>query len=77
MQINIVEHITESLDKGKFAYGVFVDLQKAFDTVDHEILLAKLDHCGIWGIENDWFKSYLSDRFQFVSISNCKFKLKL
>ena len=42
--INIVERIRESLDVGKFACGVFVDLQKAFDTVDHEILLSKLDH---------------------------------
>jgi len=47
-----VELIRESLDKGEFACGVFVDLQKAFDTVDHEILLAKLDHYGICGIEN-------------------------
>ena len=74
--INIVERIRESLDVGKFACGVFVDLQKAFDTVDHEILLSKLDHYGIRGIENDWFKSYLSDRFQFVNIANIKSKLK-
>ena len=45
--INIVERIRESLDNGEFACGVFVDLQKAFDTVDHEILLAKLNHYGI------------------------------
>ena len=50
-------------------YGIFVDLQKAFDTVDHNILLAKLKHYGIYGIGNDRFKSYLSDRRQFVSIT--------
>ena len=44
--------------------------KKAFDTVDHEILLAKLDHYGIHGTENAWFKSYLSGRTQFVKISN-------
>ena len=47
--INIVDLIRETIDRGKFACGVFVDLQKAFDTVDHEILLTKLDHHGICG----------------------------
>ena len=50
-------------------YGIFVDLQKAFDTVDHNILLAKLEHYGIFGVANDCFKSYLSGRRQFASIS--------
>ena len=47
----------------------FADLQKAFDTVDHKILLAKLNHYGIRGVSNDWFKSYLSNRNQYVSIN--------
>ena len=75
--INIVERLRESLDKGEFACGVFVDLQKAFDTVDHKILLAKLEHYGIRGTTNQWFKSYLSDRYQFVVISNSKSKYKV
>ena len=68
---------SDSLDKGEFACGVFVDLQKAFDTVDHKILLSKLDHYGIRGIANCWFKSYLSNRSQFVSIGNFKSVLRL
>ena len=45
----------------------FIDLKKAFDTVSHDILLEKLNHYDIRGIANDWFRSYLSDRTQFVS----------
>ena len=67
--INITENIREALDDGNIGCGVFVDLQKAFDTVDHQILLEKLNHYGIHGVSNDWFKSYLSNRNQYVSIN--------
>ena len=46
-----------------------MDLQKAYDTVDHKILLHKLEYDGTRGVCNDWFKSYVSDRKQFVSIN--------
>ena len=58
-----------ALDEGIIGCGVFVDLQKVFDTVDHQILLAKLNHYGICGVSNDWFKSYLSNPNQYVSIN--------
>ena len=67
--ISITEKIREALDNDNFACGIFVDLQKAFDTVNHEILLKKLEHYGIRGISNDWFRSYLHNRKQFVSIN--------
>ena len=60
-------NIRKALDDEKIGCGVFIDLQKAFDTVDHQILLAKLNHYGIHGVSNDWFKSYLSTRNQYVS----------
>ena len=49
----------EALDDRNVSCGVFVGLQKAFDAADHQILLAKLNHYGIHGVSNDWFKSYL------------------
>ena len=67
--ISITENIRKALHDGNTNCGVFVDLQKAFDTVDHQILLAKLNHYGIRGVSNDWFKSYLSNRSQYVSIN--------
>ena len=66
--INTTENIRKALDDGNIGCGVFVDLQKAFDTVDLQILLAKLNHYGICGVSNDWFKSYLSNRSQYVSV---------
>ena len=66
--INITENIRKALDDGNIGCEVFVDLQKAFNTVDHQILLVKLNHYGIRGVSNDWFKSYLSNRNQYVFI---------
>ena len=66
---NLTESITKAPDEGNFFYGLFVDLEKAFDTVDHNILLKKQDHYGVRGTSNKWFESYLTDRKQFVSIN--------
>ena len=64
----ITETIKESIDKGKYGCGIFIDLRKAFDTVNHGILLKKLEHYGIRENTLDRFQSYLSDRKQFVDI---------
>ena len=58
-----------TIDSGKFGCDIFVDLRKAFDTVNHDILLSKLEHYGIRGNELNWFRSYLSDRKQYVSFN--------
>ena len=67
--ISLTETIKSSLDKNRFGCGIFIDLQKAFDTVNHDILLKKLEHYGIRGTALSWFQSYLSNRKQFVSIN--------
>ena len=58
------------MDSGKYTCGIFIDLKKAFDTVNHSILLAKLENYGIRGLINTWFKSYLTDRRQSIEIDN-------
>ena len=70
--INITENIRKALEDGNIGCGVFVDLQKAFGTVDHQILLVKSNHYGICGVSNDWLKSYLYNHNQYVSINGYK-----
>ena len=62
--ITLVERVTKALDTGKYIVGVFLDLKKAFDTVDHCILLNKLEKYGTRGNILNWVKSYLSFRVQ-------------
>ena len=68
--MSITENIQSQLDQNKFCVGIYVDLKKAFDTADHEILLKKLSHYGIRGIANEWFCSYLTKIKQYVIIRN-------
>ena len=67
-----MEEISSSLDAKKFSIGVFIDLKKAFDTVNHALLIDELEFYGVLGPENMWLKSYLHDRKQFVQIDDCK-----
>ena len=54
---------------GKFGCGIFIDLKKAFDTVNHKILLTELEYCGVSDILLNWFESYLTGRKQYVSFN--------
>lgn len=64
--MEITEKIKESIDNGNYGCGIFIDLKKAFDTVNHKILLMKLEHYGVRGSYLQWFESYLTNRKQFV-----------
>ena len=68
----LLKKIRQACDSVNFACGVFLDLQKAFDTANHYILLEKLEHYGIRGITNSWFQSYLNDRMQFTTVNKCQ-----
>ena len=75
--IHMTEAIRSALDSGNVTCGIFVDFAKAFDTVNHEILLKKLDNFGFRGVVNDWFRSYLTDRKQKVVINGFESKSKI
>ena len=67
--IKLTDHILKSFDEHKYTVGIFLDLAKAFDTVDHSILLRKLFHYGIRGMPYQWLSSYLNNRKQYVNFN--------
>ena len=74
--IIIMDKITQALQNKENVIGVFLDFSKAFDTVNHNILLQKLYKYGVRGSSHQWFASYLCDRKQFVSFNNISSSLK-
>ena len=68
----IIEHTSflyNNVGQDNLVFSLFLDFKKAFDCVDHHILLSKLECYGIGDLSLDWFKSYLSNRSQYVSIN--------
>ena len=68
--IEIIENIRDCMDNKNYGCGIFIDLKKAFDTVNHNILIQKLEHYGVRGKNLDWFASYLKGRTQFTFCNN-------
>jgi hypothetical protein len=64
------DRIVKAIASKKFCLGLFIDLSKAFDTLNHSILITKLQHIGIRGTPLNWFHSYLTKRHQYVSFKN-------
>ena len=69
--IQITEQITSSIENGKYGCGICIDLRKAFDTVNHAILLRKMEHYGIRGMALQWFKSYLNGHASALKEISC------
>ena len=63
------ESIKQSIDNHKYGCGIFLNLQKAFDTVNQNILVKKLEHYGVRGNVLDWFRSYLCGRSHYVTVN--------
>ena len=68
----LITKISQGIKNKEFTIGIFLDLSKAFDTVNHDILIHKLDYYGIRGIALNWFKNYLSERRQIVKLKTVR-----
>ena len=75
--MDVVDYCYKTLDEGNKMLGIFFDLQKAFDTCDHDILLEKLYYYGIRGLMFDWFKSYLNSRQQYTIVNGVSSSLNV
>ena len=69
--LELVDRISQYLDNGKLTVTVYLDLSKAFDTINHEILLKKLEYYGFTDTPLKWFRSYLHNRQQYVFFNGC------
>ena len=78
--VNAISELTAKIlngfDKREYTLAVFLDLSKAFDTINHKILINKLEYYGVRGVVLDWFKSYLNTRKQYVEYNNVKSDLQ-
>lgn len=68
--MKLIDHILTAQGKGDFTISVFLDLRKAFDTIDHNIMLEKLNRYGIRNVSNNCFISYLTGREQYTCVNN-------
>jgi len=74
--MQVVDKLNKAVENNESTIGIFLDLSKAFDTIDHNILLYKMKHYGFRGVVYDWFESYLNNRKQYVNFNNSRSDLK-
>ncbi len=74
--MELIDNISTNTENKEYTVGLFIDLKKAFDTLDHSLLLNKLERYGIRGVAKSWIKNYLDDRFQYVQINNEQSELR-
>ena len=74
--LETLENVKSAIDENKITWYFFLDFLKAFDTLNHHILLEKLNKYGIRGLSHEWFSSYMTDRKQYVKIGNAEFSSK-
>ena len=72
----LVDKVSKALENGEYALGLFIDFSKAFDTINYDILFTKLFHYGVRGCALKWFKSYLTNRKQYVVYNDTSSSLK-
>ena len=68
--MQLVDQINCNFEKNLYTLGIFIDFSKAFDTVDHKILITKLENYGVKGTNLQWLKSFLENRKQFIAYEN-------
>ena len=68
--LDLIDQVSNAFDNNNFFLGVFIDLSKAFDSVDHNIILEKLSMYGVKGNNLKWFHSYLSNRKKYIEFQN-------
>ncbi len=68
--LQVINNITSAINNSEYCLAVFLDIQKAFDSVNHEILIAKLENAGVRGKELEWFRSFIKDRLQRVRVGS-------
>ena len=73
--IRLIDHLVKQMDQRRIPMNIYLDLSKAFDTLDHAILLSKLNYYGISATANTLFRNYLSDRHQYVEFSSSQSEL--
>ena len=74
--LNLQDNKSAAIDRNEYSLGIFIDIAKAFDTVN-QLLLKKLENLGARGIALTWFQSYLANRYQYVYCNGSSSSLKL